>query len=41
MKELYASHLGSGGAGSAQGGIDSDGNKSASEDELLQVRAMA
>ena len=39
MKELYASHLGSSADGTASGGIDSDGNKSASEDELLQVRA--
>jgi hypothetical protein len=38
MKELYASHLGAGGSASAPGGFDSDGNKSASEDELLQVR---
>jgi len=37
MKELYASHLGSSADGTASGGIDSDGNKSASEDELLQV----
>lgn len=36
MKELYASHLGAGGSASAPGGFDSDGNKSASEDELLQ-----
>lgn len=40
MKELYASHLGSSAGGMAQGGIDSDGNKSASEDELLQVRPL-
>ncbi len=33
MKELYASHLGA----SGPAGVDSDGNKSASEDELLQV----
>jgi hypothetical protein len=37
MKELYASHLSAGGTGAAAGGFDSDGNKSASEDELLQV----
>ncbi len=36
MKELYASHLGTGASGT--GGVDSDGNKSASEDELLQVK---
>lgn len=36
MKELYASHLGSGGTASALAGGDSDGNISASDDELLQ-----
>ena len=41
MKELYASHLGSGGSASALGAGDSDGNKSASEDELLQVRSVS
>jgi hypothetical protein len=38
MKELYASHLSAEGGGA---GGESDGNKSASEDELLQVRALA
>ena len=37
MKELYASHLGSSGGDAALAAADSDGNKSASEDELLQV----
>jgi hypothetical protein len=40
MKELYASHLSTGVAGAASGGVESDGNKSASEDELLQVRGV-
>ena len=39
MKELYASHLSARGGALADGAGDSDGNKSASEDELLQVWA--
>jgi hypothetical protein len=35
---LYASHL-SASAAASSGAVDSDGNKSASEDELLQVSA--